>query len=151
MTRLLESSRFVALIGIFALMILAIACFAWGALRAADAIMLIVMSLGRDPEIAVALIAVVDVFLIATVLFVVAVSLYEMFIGDLKLPEWMVAHNLYELKSKLSGVIILVMAMKFLEKLVDWKAPQDTMYFAISIAVVSAALVAMGYLNKDKN
>ena len=73
-----------------------------------------------------ALIAVVDVFLIATVLFVVAVSLYEMFIGDLKLPEWMVAHNLYELKSKLSGVIILVMAMKFLEKLVDWKAPQDT-------------------------
>ena len=151
MTRLLESSRFVALIGIFTLVILAIACFAWGALRAAEAIMLIVMSLGRDPEIAVALIAVVDVFLIATVLYVVGVSLYEMFIGDLNLPEWMVAHNLYELKSKLGGVIILVMALKFLEKLVDWKAAQDTLYFAVAIAVVSAALIGMGYLNKGKD
>ena len=151
MTKLLESSRFVALIGTFTLVILAIACFAWGALRAAEAIILIVMSLGRDPEIAVALIAVVDVFLIATVLFVVGVSLYEMFIGDLHLPEWMVADNLYELKSKLGGVIILVMAMKFLEKLVDWKAAQDTMYFAIAIAVVSAALIGMGYLNKGKD
>ena len=150
MTRLLESSRFVALIGIFSLMILAAACFGWGALRAADAVMLIVLSLGRDPEIAVALIAVVDVFLIATVLFVVAVSLYEMFIGDLNLPEWMVAHNLYELKSKLAGVVILVMAMKFLEKLVEWKAPQDTLYFGLAIAVVSAALIGMSYLNKTK-
>jgi uncharacterized membrane protein YqhA len=151
MTRLLESSRFVALIGIFSLIVLAITCFAWGALKAANAVMLIVLSLGRDPDIAVALIGVVDVFLIATVLFVVGVSLYEMFIGDLHVPEWMVAHNLYELKSKLSGVIILVMAMKFLEKLWDWKAPQDTLYFALAISVVSAVLVAMSYLNKGKD
>ena len=89
--------------------------------------------------------------MIATVLFVVAVSLFEMFIGGLDVSEWMIAHNLYELKSKLAGVVILVMAMKFLEKLFEWKAPQDMLYFGLAIAVVSAALIVMIYFNKNKD
>lgn len=149
--RLIESSRYVALIGILSLLILSIVCFGWGALRGFDAAMLIIRTVGRDPEIAPALIGAVDVFLIATVLYVVAVSMYELFIGDLNLPEWMIAHNLFELKAKLSGVVILIMAIKFLEKVVEWKAPQDTLYFGIAIAVVSAALIAMSATSKTKD
>lgn len=149
--RLIESSRFVALIGIFSMLLLSLICFGWGALRGFDATMLIIRTVGRDPEIAAALISAVDVFLIATVLYVVAVSMYELFIGDLNLPEWMIAHNLFELKAKLSGVVILIMAIKFLEKVVEWKAPLDTLYFGIAIAFVSAALIALNATSKTKD
>jgi uncharacterized membrane protein YqhA len=40
--------------------------------------------------------------------------MYELFINKLALPDWMLAHNLHELKSKLGGVIVLVMVVKFL-------------------------------------
>ena len=52
-----------------------------------------------------------DTFLIATGLLVFSVSLYELALGELNLPDWMLAHNLHELKSKLSSIIILVMAV----------------------------------------
>ena len=70
---------------------------------------------------------------------------YELFINRLALPGWMLAHNLHELKSKLGGVIILVIVVKFLEHLVEWKDPYDSVLFAIAVPRVSAALIAVGY------
>jgi uncharacterized membrane protein YqhA len=101
-------------------------------------------SYGQDPYIAISLIELVDSFLIATVLFVFAVSMYELFINPLPLPDWMLAHNLQELKDKLGGVIILVMVVTFLEHLVEWKDPYDSMLFAVAVAVVSLVLIALG-------
>jgi uncharacterized membrane protein YqhA len=48
---------------------------------------------------------VIDAFLIAIALYVFTVSIYELFVADLNLPDWMIAHNLDELKAKLSGII----------------------------------------------
>jgi len=95
---------------------------------------------------AVALVEVVDGFLVATILFIFAASMYELFIAEINLPDWMLAHNLHELKTKLSSVLILVMAVKFVEHLVEWKDPHSTLLFGIAIAVVSAILIAFSYL-----
>ena len=143
MGKLLEKFRQVSLIGIVSLLLASLAAFVWGAVKTAGAILVIATSYGQDPYIAVSLIELVDSFLIATALFVFAVSMYELFINKLELPAWMLAHNLSELKEKLGGVIILVMVVKFLEHLVEWKDPYDSLYYAIAVAVVSAALVAM--------
>jgi uncharacterized membrane protein YqhA len=56
-----------------------------------------------------------------------------------------VADNLHDLKAKLSSVIILVMAVTFLEHIVEWKNPRDTFYFNLAVAVVSAALIAFSH------
>lgn len=145
MARILESSKYLVWVGIIALILLSIASFLWGALKAVSVIGLIFRSLGQDPDIAVAVLQVVDAFLIAIALIVVWVSMYELFIGDLHLPEWMLSHDLHELEGKLSGVIILIMVVKFLEKLVDWKDPLGTLQFGIAIAVISVALIGMNY------
>src|SRR5687767_6208539 len=43
----------------------------------------------------------VDLFLLATVLFVIAIGLYELFIDDnVRLPSWLEIHNLDDLKDK---------------------------------------------------
>ncbi len=50
--------------------------------------------------IAVSLIELVDSFLIAIALQIFSLSMYELFVGKLNLLDWMLAHNLHELKTK---------------------------------------------------
>lgn len=144
MAKLLQSARYISIIGVLSLLTASTAAFVWAVAKTVNAVAIIVTSLGQDKFISVALIETVDSLLIATALFVFAVSMYELFINKLALPEWMLAHNLYDLKEKLGGVIILVMVVKFLEHLVEWKDANETLLFAVAIAMVSAALIALG-------
>ena len=143
MGKFLEKSRYITIIGIASLLLASIAGFGWGAAKTVSLIALVISSSGQDPGIAISMIMLVDNFLIATTLFIFAVSLYELFIDKLALPDWMLAQNLHELKAKLSAVIILVMAVKFLEHFMEWKDPIDTLLFGIGVAVVSVALIAL--------
>ena len=104
--------------------------------------------MGMDKAITVEFVEIVDSFLIATALLIFTVSLYELFIDKLDLPEWMLAHNLYDLKTKLSSMIVLVMGVKFLEKLLDVKNASDLLQIGTAIALMSAALIAFGYFGK---
>lgn len=146
MTRLLENSRFIVIIGVVFLLLAALAAFFWGAIKTIKLLSVIFVSAGQNPEIAIALIQLVDAFLIATALLIVSTSLYELFVGDLNLPDSLVARDFNQLKAKLSNVVILVMAVTFLEHLVDWKNGLETLYFGIAVALVSAALIAFSYL-----
>jgi uncharacterized membrane protein YqhA len=108
----------------------------------------VIESLGADASITIEFIEIVDSFLIATAILIFAVSLYELFIGDIDLPDWMLAHNLHDLKAKLSSMVVLVMGVKFLQKLVDYKDAQELLHVGLSIAAVSAVLIAFGYFGK---
>jgi uncharacterized membrane protein YqhA len=148
MKLLLEKSRYLALIGVFSLLIAAVAAFAWGTLKTAATILLVIQSMGKEASITVEFIEIVDAFLIATAILIFAVSLYELFIDKLDLPEWMLAHNLYELKGKLSSMIVLVMGVKFLQKLLEMKDTEDLLRTGIATALMSAVLIAFGYFGK---
>lgn len=148
MKRVLESSRFLAWVGVLALLVASVAAFAWGAIKTVNVVWLVIESMGKDSGIIVAFIEVIDSFLVSTTMLIFMVSLYELFIGDLDVPEWMVAHNLYELKAKLSSMVVLVMCIKFLQKLLDAKDTNDLMRIAISVTLVSGVLIAFGYFGK---
>ena len=150
MGRFLEKTRYLAFVGIFSLLLASAAAFGWGAVKTFNTIILIITSYGTDSFIAVSLIELVDSFLIAIALLIFSVSMYELFIGKLSLPDWMLAHDLHELKTKLSSVIVLVMTVKFLEHLVEWKSPNDSLYYAIAVSVVAATLIAFGYFGERK-
>ena len=116
---ILEKSRYLAMVGVISLLLASVAAFAWGALKTVYILMLVINSFGADTAITVEFIEIVDSFLIATAILIFTVSLYELFIGEINVPEWMLAHDLYELKTKLSSMIVLVMAVKFLQKLIE--------------------------------
>lgn len=143
MSKIMEKTRYIGYVGIVSLLLASFAAFGWGGVKAFNTIQLILMSSAQDDYVAVALIEVVDSFLIATALYIFSVGLFEMFIAKLTLPDWMLSHDLHELKSKLGGVVILVMVVKFLEHLVKWNGAMDTLLFALSIMAVSAALIAL--------
>lgn len=142
---LLEGSRYLMVAATMILMIVAFFAMFWGLAKAISAITLIVSTLGESHEIEVALIRVVDAFLISIVLYLFAVSIYELFIGGLSLP---VAKNLNEMKIQLSGVIVMVMAVEFVEHLLSEKPSIEQLYLAGSIALVAAVLLMLGAINR---
>ncbi|MCX9010467.1 MAG: YqhA family protein [Candidatus Methanoperedens sp.] len=142
---LIEKSKSLILIAVASSLLASAAGFLWGMIKTLVIIFSFVMSYGRDPLDMIALIELMDIFLIAIVLFIFAMGMYELFIDNISLPEWLIIRNLHDLKVKLGSVIILVMGIIFLEHLVEWKDPQGTLFFGIAVAVVSASLIAFNY------
>jgi len=145
---ILERSRYLAFIGIVPLLLASLAAFAWGMLQTFEVVMLVIASLGGDNSITVGFIKIVDSFLIATALLMFTVSLYKLFIGDINAPEWMLAEDLYELKGKLSSMVVLVMAVKFLELFMQKLDANELLLRAIAVTLVSAMLIAFAYFGK---
>jgi len=70
-------------------------------------------------------------------------GLYELFIDDtIPLPAWLQIHSLDDLKSKLVGVVAVVLAVSFLGAVIKGMEPLSLMYEGVGIAAVVAA---MGY------
>ena len=96
-------------------------------------------------------VAILDSFILAVILYIFAIALYELFIGELKLPEWLVIKDLDDLKKKLSSVIALMLAVTFLEHLAECEDAQGTLMFAVAIAVVIFALVFYMKIKEKKD
>jgi uncharacterized membrane protein YqhA len=146
MERFLEKSKYLVLVAVLFLLIASVAAFLLGAVKTVSVLGGLASSYGKSPFAVIDLIELMDTFLIAIALFIFSVGTYELFIKDVALPEWLHIHNLHDLKAKLGSIVVLVMAVTFLKHLVEWKDPQGTLFFGLAVAVVSAALVALGHL-----
>ena len=68
-------------------------------------------------------------------------GLFELFIDDrLDLPNWLEIHDLNDLKEKLIGVIIVVLAVLFLGQVATWDGVRDLLGYGTATALVIAAL-----------
>ena len=148
MARILEKSRYLILLAVGGSLVCVGCRVSVGLLENNPGDRQIVSTAGKDPAATVSQIELMDKFLIATGLYIFAVGMYELFIGELSMPAWLKVRSLHEVKSRLSAIIILVMAIVFLEHLVEWKDPQGTLYFGIAVAVVTAALIAFSYFGE---
>lgn len=89
----------------------------------------------------VAFIELADVFLLAVVLYIMSLGLYELFIDDrLPLPKWLEIHTLEDLKEKLVGVVVVVLAVFFLGNVIESRQPLDVLMLGGGIAAVIFAL-----------
>ncbi len=146
--RVLENGRYLVLFGVIASFIASAGAFIWGAYKTV-ALFVEVVATNGDSEVATpGLIATMDKFLIAAGLYIFAVAMYELFIGDLDLPPWLEVRNIHEVKILLSNIIILVLAITFLEHVIEWSDPQAILQIGIGIAVVIAALIAFNALGE---
>ena len=145
---ILEKSRYLALVGIIPMLIASVAAFAWGLMQTVQVIVLGFTSLGMDKALVLGFLLIVDIFLIATTLLIFTISLYELFIGEIDAPDWMIAHSLDDLKVKLSSMMVLVMAIKFLEIFMKGGDAQELFWTALAISLVSGVLIVFGYFGK---
>ncbi len=86
-------------------------------------------------------IEIIDLFLLGTVFFVIAIGLYELFIdADIPVPPWLTIKTLDDLKTKLIGVVIVVLAVLFLGQVMAWDGERDLLGYGVAIASMIAAL-----------
>jgi uncharacterized membrane protein YqhA len=150
MRKLFEYSRYLALFAVVFPLIASIATFVWGGYKTVQVIAYLLANYNATPSIIVDSIKLMDIFLVALALLIFSVAVYELFVGDLNLPEWLVIRNFQGLKAKLSSVVVLVMAITFLENLVRWDDAQGTLFFGLAVAIVSATLIAFSQFAKDE-
>jgi uncharacterized membrane protein YqhA len=85
--------------------------------------------------------AVIDVFLLSMVLYIFALGLYELFVGNLDVPEALSIASVDELKTKLASVVILFVAIAYVKVLVNWTNPVDTLLFGAATGILIAVLI----------
>lgn len=84
---------------------------------------------------------IVDLFLVATVFYIIALGLYELFIAKAPLPGWLKICNLDDLKEKLLGLIVIALGVLFLGESLVWpNGTGDLLVYGVANAVVIAAI-----------
>ena len=139
--RVASLTRFIIIAPIIGL---AVSALVMTGVAVVDVFKLTVSAFGEHIEIKmliVGFIEVADIFLLAVVLYIMSLGLYELFIDDnLPLPEWLVIHTLEDLKEKLVGVVIVVLAVFFLGRVIESQEPIEVLYMGGGIAAMIAAL-----------
>jgi len=78
-------------------------------------------------------------FLIGTVLYITAVGLYQLFIQEIRIPNWLKINSTEELETNLIGVTVVVLAVNFLSVVFAGKQI-DLLNYGAGIALPIAAL-----------
>lgn len=149
MRRLIELSRFVvavpaigSILGAFILMVIG----TWEIIRA------LISLIDRNvalKESVVTILTAIDTLLLATVLLVIGYGLYELFVdANVSLPPWLEIKSLDDLKAKLIGVVVAIIAVIFLGVLVDSTDANDIMLIGIGAGAVVIGLAAFTYATR---
>lgn len=109
------------------------------------------------PSLSIAeIVGVIDAYLLAIVLFIFSLGIYELFISQIDeiekggesddRPSWLAIHDLDDLKEKLAKVIIMILMVTFYEKVVqiEWVTPWEMILLAISILLISLTFFFLG-------
>ncbi len=147
---------------LFAVVASLLASFAMFFMATADTFYMIAhLSHYLDPEMTAAgrkllhdetighVVEIVDGYLLATVMLIFAMGLYELFISKIDLAKEsessenvLLIRNLDDLKTRLAKVILMILIVEFFEQTLgmDFKGPLDLLYLASGIALVGVAL-----------
>jgi len=102
------------------------------------------------------LIELIDVFLLATVILITAIGLYQLFLDPhLELPEWLSVSNLEQLKANLVAVVIVMLAILFLGAVAGRQGEESgVLHLGVGIALVvlsiAAAILAFARVEQNK-
>jgi uncharacterized membrane protein YqhA len=86
-------------------------------------------------------IEVVDLFLVATIMYVISIGLYQLF-ADSRLPvaSWLKVRSASDLEQKLIGVLITVLGVESLGKVATWNGEANLLPFGLTTALLIGAL-----------
>ncbi len=142
-SRTLWLSRFTILIPIIGAWVAALLSLALGAYELIHTVLLIPAGIDDNTlkQLVLNLIESVDLFLLGTAFYLIALGLYELFIDEnARVPGWLVIHDLDDLKGSLLSVIVVVLSVQFVAQVLGWKGGVDILYLGASIALVIAAM-----------
>jgi uncharacterized membrane protein YqhA len=155
--RALAASLSLAIIPVAFLILAALGAFVYGAAVFVDS----VIDIARHPfpvghQIGLFLLD-IDLFLIGATLLISAIGFYELFIGDIRvggearMPAWLEMHDLNDLKGRVLAMIVMVLAVTFVELVVDVNDGLQVLEYGGGVALVIVAVTAFLRLTGHAN
>lgn len=143
--RILGRTRFVVLIAVAAVMLIALSLFILGTVEAINAILHAWKRMfdGKlhAADLTVEFLEIVTVMMKAVVFYLIGVGLYSLFITPLNVTVALGVRTLSDLEEKVINVIVVILSVTFLQHFIQWNNPLETMYYGAALAMVVIALM----------
>jgi len=152
---ILGTSRFLILLGVLGTFAASATLQVFGLLRVVAVIMDLVragdVSSAASKALIADTVAIIDIFLIGTVLFVISAGLYQLFVQtDLPLPGWLRIESLDDLKDNLTEVIVVALLVAFLGQAVEWTGDIAILGLGLAVAAVIVAVAVLTWATRAR-
>lgn len=138
----------IAIVGIF---VLSAALLAFALYDIANAIVSLLQGRLEEKRLLLEAIEAVDLFLIITVMHVVAIGLYQLYIEErIPIPAWLRVETIDDLKVKLAGVVVVVLAVFYLGRVITGDNALNLLYLGAGVGIIIVALAAFLYAQYSK-
>jgi uncharacterized membrane protein YqhA len=136
----LGTSRFLIILAVIGTFVTSVALTVHGLIRSVSLVFEVFgPDLAEDlsKQLIVDAVSIIDIFLLATVLYIISAGLYQLFVDeDLPLPGWLHIHSIDDLKVRLAGVIVVGLLVAFLGYVVQWQGGFDLLAPGLAIAAI---------------
>ncbi|WP_261664847.1 YqhA family protein [Deinococcus sp. Marseille-Q6407] len=156
MSELIGRTRFVVVLAVLAVLLVALSLFIQGTLVALWSIyetwhaMLTEGVLSQKTDLAVEFLEVVSTMLKAVVFYIIGLGMYSLFIRPLNITSALGIESLGDLEQKIVSVIMVILGVTFLQHYVNWENPQETLLFALSFALAGGVIVLFQKVHHGK-
>ena len=138
--RAVGAARHLVLVSVLGFGALALVTSVWAVAKTVKLVDSLLDGGWRRSAALVSLLQAVDIYLLAVVLLIVAFGLYELFIGDLDLPGWLVVRTFDELKKSIIDVLVVFVAVRGIEELFTVPDAADRLMSVGAVALLIGAL-----------
>ena len=151
----LGTSRFLIILAVLGTFAASATLQVFGLLRVAAVIIDLIragdVSAAASKSLIADTVAIIDIFLIGTVLFVISAGLYQLFVQrTISLPDWLRIESLDDLKDNLTEVIVVAILVAFLGQAVEWTGDVAILAFGLAIGAVILAVAALTWVTRKK-
>lgn len=144
-SQILGRSRFIVLLAVVAVMLVAVSLFLLGTIQAAAGVWKawqgVVEGDVHSTNLTVEFLEIVTTMLKAVVFYLIGVGLYSLFVSPLNITVSLGVQTLNDLESKVVSVVVVILGVTFLEHFILWQDPLATLQFGAAAALVVVALV----------
>lgn len=149
MKRILGLARFAVVIPAIASIIGALLLMAQGSISMVTVVIEAISNESSLKESIVDVLTAIDAILLGTVLLVIGYGLYELFIdANLDVPLWLRVNNLDDLKSKLIGVVVAIIAVVFVGVFVDSNRSADVISYGVGAGALVVGLAIFAFATR---
>lgn len=151
MKRIVGLTRYAVFVPAIASMIGALLLMMQGSIEMVVAVIDTVLNGYGLKQTTVAVLTAIDAILLGTVLLVIGYGLYELFIdADLDVPTWLRVDDLDDLKSKLIGVVVAIIAVVFVGVFVDSNRADDVISYGVGAGALVVGLAFFAYATRKE-
>jgi uncharacterized membrane protein YqhA len=152
MKRILGLTRYAVVVPAFASIIGALLLMAQGSISMVTVVFEAIGNSSTLKESIVDVLTAIDAILLGTVLLVIGYGLFELFIDtDIEVPAWLRVNNLDDLKSKLIGVVVAIIAVVFVGVFVDANRSGDIISYGVGAGALVVGLAIFAFATRKEN